>query len=343
MFCTKCGARSVPGSGFCGQCGASLVTARPPLRFTYLGTGGGLMKEIFVSVLLTVLTAGVFFFWAKTRFRRYYTGNVRLGGERFEYVGTGLELFLGFLKALVLVALMGGVLVAAEEMLGQEVGAALGGVLMLVALVMVMPVIMVGSRRYRMSRTVFRGVRFTFRGTVGRCALVYYSGLLLTIVTLGLCLPLFHNRMTKFFVRNTWYGNVRFEYDGKGGPLFGTHLLCVVLVPLTLGFSYLWYLAEFERHAARHSSILGSRFESGVDGSGLFEVRFLNSLLVIFTLGLGWPWARTRLLRYHIDRLAVTGPLDLDRVKQMAADASAVQEGLGTLLDGQTGLAEDFL
>lgn len=343
MFCSKCGARSASGNGFCGQCGAVLGTAPAPMRFSYVGTGGGLMKEILLSVLLTVVTAGVFFFWAKTRFRRYYTGKVRLAGEPFVYVGTGLELFIGFLKAVVLVALLAGVLMVAEVLLGQAVGGALAGVLFLVALVLVMPVILVGSRRYRLSRTVFRGVHFAFRGTVGRCALVYYSGLLLSIVTLGLYIPVFHNRMTRYFVRNTWYGQARFEYDGAGSPLFGTHVLCVFLAPMTLGFSYLWYLAEFERHAARHSSLLGARFESSVDGGGLFEVKFLNTLHVLFTLGIGWPWARTRTVRYHIDRLSVSGTLDLEAVKAKAMEGAATLGDVGTALEGETGLAEDLL
>lgn len=343
MFCSKCGMKAAAGSGFCGQCGASLTAAPAPMQFTYLGTGGGLMKEIFISVVLTLVTAGVFFFWAKTRFRRYYTANIQLQGEPFAYVGTGLELFVGFLKAVVLVGVLSGLLVLAEMLFGKEVGSTLAGISILVALLAVMPVIMTGSRRYRLSRTVFRGVRFSFRGSVGRCAVVYYSGLLLTIVTLGLYLPFFHNRMTKFFVRNSWYGDVKFEYDGSGGPLFGPHLLGVLLAPASLGFSYLWYLATFERHAAHHTSLMGTRFQSSVDGGGLFELKFLNSLLVLFTLGIGWPWARTRSLRFHISRLSVGGQLNLDTVKQHAVDASATADGVETLIQGQSGLAEDLV
>lgn len=343
MFCSKCGMQAAAGSGFCGHCGATLTAGQAPMRFAYLGTGGGLMKEIFIGVVLTLATAGVFFFWAKTRFRRYYTANTQLQGERFAYVGTGLELFIGFLKALALVGLLGGALVVVEMLMGQEVGTTLAGIAVLAALLAAMPVIMTGSRRYRLSRTVFRGVRFSFRGSVGRCAAVYYSGLLLTVLTLGLYLPFFHNRMTKFFVRNTWYGNVKIEYDGAGGPLFGPHLLGVMLALVSLGFSYLWYLAAFERHAAHHTSILGTRLQTTVDGAGLFELKFLNSLLVLFTLGIGWPWARTRSLRFHIGRLSVSGQLNLDAVRQQAMVASATAEGLGTLLDGQSGLAEDLV
>ena len=52
---------------------------------------------------LTVVTLGIYRFWARTRLRRYIWSSIKPGGDSFEYTGTGLEKFLGFLIALVVI------------------------------------------------------------------------------------------------------------------------------------------------------------------------------------------------------------------------------------------------
>jgi uncharacterized membrane protein YjgN (DUF898 family) len=64
----------------------------------------------FWTGLLTVLTLGIYRFWARTRLRRYIWSAIDAGGDSFEYTGTGLEKFLGFLIALVVLAVYLGLL-----------------------------------------------------------------------------------------------------------------------------------------------------------------------------------------------------------------------------------------
>ena len=59
---------------------------------------------------LTVVTLGIYRFWARTRLRRYIWSSIMPGGDSFEYTGTGLEKFLGFLIALVFLAVYLGLL-----------------------------------------------------------------------------------------------------------------------------------------------------------------------------------------------------------------------------------------
>ena len=72
----------------------------------YDATTGQVYKIWIVTVLLSILTLGIYRFWGKTRLRRYTTAGYSLqdekyvGEDRFEYTGTGGELFWGFLKAL---------------------------------------------------------------------------------------------------------------------------------------------------------------------------------------------------------------------------------------------------
>src|SRR5580704_4393738 len=66
----------------------------------YDGRLGALFRLWLKTMLLTILTLGFYRFWARTRIRKYLWSRVVLDGERFEYDGTGGELFLRFLITL---------------------------------------------------------------------------------------------------------------------------------------------------------------------------------------------------------------------------------------------------
>src|SRR5262245_27829204 len=52
------------------------------------------------NLVLTLLTLGLFRFWAKARERRYLWAHTRILGSELEWTGTGTELLFGFLLAL---------------------------------------------------------------------------------------------------------------------------------------------------------------------------------------------------------------------------------------------------
>ena len=55
-----------------------------------------LCKIHIVNILLTIVTIGLYRFWAKTRIRQYLWNHLEVEGDRLEYTGTGKELMLGF-------------------------------------------------------------------------------------------------------------------------------------------------------------------------------------------------------------------------------------------------------
>ena len=60
--------------------------------------GIGEFTGIFVvNLLLTIITIGIYRFWAITRWRRYFWSHMAFQEERFEYTGRGGKLFLGAL------------------------------------------------------------------------------------------------------------------------------------------------------------------------------------------------------------------------------------------------------
>ncbi|MYK57552.1 MAG: DUF898 domain-containing protein, partial [Rhodospirillaceae bacterium] len=77
---------------------------RPPIhRLTHDGRSGELFVIFLINLALSILTLGIYRFWGRTRIRRYVWSQTSLLGEPLEYTGRGVELFLGFLFALVVI------------------------------------------------------------------------------------------------------------------------------------------------------------------------------------------------------------------------------------------------
>jgi uncharacterized membrane protein YjgN (DUF898 family) len=72
----------------------------PRERIVEDGRFGDLFVLFIINMLLGVLTLGLYRFWGKTRIRKYIWSRMSLRGDRFEYSGRGMELFLGFVFAL---------------------------------------------------------------------------------------------------------------------------------------------------------------------------------------------------------------------------------------------------
>src|SRR5882762_4713710 len=70
----------------------------------YDGRLGPLFSLWLKVTLLAFLTLGFYRFWGRTRVRKYLWSRISLDGERFEYDGTGGELFRRFLVTLVVLA-----------------------------------------------------------------------------------------------------------------------------------------------------------------------------------------------------------------------------------------------
>lgn len=307
-------------------------------RFSFHGTGGDLFVVYVVNVLLTIVTLGVYSFWARTKVRRYLWAHTDFAGDRFAYHGTGVELLRGWLRAAGVMLLVGvvflvGVPVAAAPVIGAEAANVAAVVLFYCALALLIPIGIAGGRRYRLHRSSWRGIRFGFRGQIGEFLRLSVVGGLLTVVTLSLYLPYHANNLRKHLVDGARFGSVPLEYDGKGRDLWGAYALALLLTIPTLGLCWFWFAARRSRYYWEHTSLGGARFANTVTGGGLLTLTFTNALLVAFTLGLGFPWAQVRQHQYLSTNLSIAGPLDLAAVQQQAGSASETGEGLAAALE----------
>ena len=206
---------------------------------------------------LTVVTLGIYRFWARTRLRRYIWSSIMPGGDSFEYTGKGLEKFLGFLIALVVLAVYLGLLQIVLSFVGFNLWGAISSepnfpkdMLMQTAAtyavgLAVMPLIFFAqyrARRYMLSRTRWRGLRFAMdAATLGYVwrALLYYG---MSLVTLGALMPLATFRLEKYMTDRMRYGDAGFEQEGQWTALYPAmrHLFIAAAVLLLSGVvSYL--------------------------------------------------------------------------------------------------------
>jgi uncharacterized membrane protein YjgN (DUF898 family) len=303
-------------------------------RLYFKGSAGSLLGIQLVNMLLILCTLGVYLFWAKVRVRRYLLGATEFEGDRFAYHGTGRELLIGSLKAGLVFVLPFMVLTNVPAFLQASAWVKVTcAIVAYVILSLFIPFAIVGTRRYRMSRTSWRGIRFSFRGRASTFFGIYFKGFLLTAVTLGLYTPFFEVKRYAFLTSNSYFGNRKFDFDGTGRDLFRPFIIAALLTLPTLGIYAFWYQAKKMRYLAERTAFEGARFSSTATGGGLLGLQLTNLLLVLLTLGIGLPWAIIRSFRYWYDHISLRGPLDLAAIEQEPQAASATAEGLAGFLD----------
>ena len=303
-------------------------------RLFFHGDGGSLFGIHIVNIFLTLVTLGIYSFWGRVKVRRYLLSQTEFEGDRFAYHGTGRELLIGSLKAMLVFGVPLAVLNYAPSLLGAGTAINIAAAILLYGILLVfIPFAMASARRYRLSRTSWRGIRFSFRGRMAELIKLFVGGSLLTMITLGLYYPIFETKQHGFMVSHSYLGNEKFHFDGRGRDLFGSFLLALLLFLPTLGLYWFWFLAKKDRYLWAHTSFGNASFRSTVTGANMLLLKLGNLLLLVFTLGLAWSWVLVRKARFVFAYLSLEGALDLEGIRQEAQVASATGEGLASFLD----------
>ena len=126
------------------------------------GYRGALLILALRTALVTMVTLGLYSFWARTRLRRWLWSSVRPGGTPLEYTGQPLEKLMGFFVAAVIVAFYVGLGVMFFGYLGlQWFGDMFIGVFL--SFFVILPLYFFAQyrgRRYLLNHTAWRGIRF---------------------------------------------------------------------------------------------------------------------------------------------------------------------------------------
>jgi uncharacterized membrane protein YjgN (DUF898 family) len=303
-------------------------------RLSFHGAGGTLFGIYLLNTFLAIFTLGIYSFWGKTKVRSYLWSQTELERDCFVYHGTGKELMSGFSRAMLVFGIPLTILNLLPNFLEPKEMLKIGSQVLTYIIVMIfVPVAMVGARRYRISRTSWRGIRFSFRGKIGDFMKIFLGGGFLTALSLGFYYPFFAVRRQAFMMRNSYFGNRRFEFDGNGRDLFKPYLLALLLTLPTLGLSWFWFLAKKQRYFWGHTHLDAIHFQSTVTGGRLLALHSTNLLLLVFTLGVAWSWVMVRKIRFAFTYLTLEGMMDPAMIRQEAQAASATGDVLAGLMD----------
>jgi uncharacterized membrane protein YjgN (DUF898 family) len=208
-----------------------------PVRLRFTGQSGDYWRLMIRGAVLQAITLGIYRFWLFTDMRRFLWAGTRAAGETPEYTGTATELFIGFLIAIGLL-----IPVYALFFLGSlELGlvSQLSGVAAFTVLAGFSEYAGYRARRYRLARTVFRGLRFHQTGS----AIGYAARAMLwwipVVLTLGIAWPWAMANLERYKMRNTFYGNLGGGFAGSGALLFWHGFLIWLLAagPLAAGLT----------------------------------------------------------------------------------------------------------
>jgi uncharacterized membrane protein YjgN (DUF898 family) len=198
------------------------------VRLRFVGDRGDYWRLMIRGGVLQAITLGIYRFWLFTDMRRFLWASTEVEGETLEYTGTPVELLIGFLLAIgILVPVYALFLVASLEL---GILSALSGVVAFVGLAGFGQYAVYRARRYRLTRTVFRGLRFHQGGSAVRYAVRAMLWWIPIGMTLGLASPWATANLERYKMRNTFYGSLGGSFAGAGGRLFGRTILIWVLV-----------------------------------------------------------------------------------------------------------------
>jgi uncharacterized membrane protein YjgN (DUF898 family) len=199
-----------------------------PIEFT--GSGSEYFRIWIVNLLLTLVTVGLYFPWAKVRRLRYFYGNTLVDGEPLGFHGNAFKMFKGF----VIVAAFFGLYSLAGHF------SPTAGFVMFLVIAALWPALFKSSMQFRMVNTSWRGLRFGFGGTTQDAYRACLPLFIPSVLILGLMLiaPELQDPSPKVQPSSLWLG------------IFGLLMLLTLLISPWL----MWNLKNYQHSHYRYSS-----------------------------------------------------------------------------------------
>ncbi|CAA6804054.1 MAG: Thymidylate kinase (EC [uncultured Sulfurovum sp.] len=287
------------------------------LRFT--GSGSEYFKIWIVNILLTIITLGIYYPWAKVRNKRYFYGNTNLAERNFEYHATGKQLFIGFLIAV-------GIFIV-FQIISQI--SPIGGLVLLGVLFVAIPWIIWRSLMFNMRVTSFSNVHFAFKGELKQSYINFFfypflllltfygipllsffvlpAGgsfeavvLLLGILGMGVAFYLFaviKKKNTEYVINGSRYGQGKFETDIEATKFMMINLKTLgisLLVFMVFGI----FMALFGGGMEIVTALNPETLEQGQIPAGLIGMIVMISLFMNFAMILIMSFTITRQRTY---------------------------------------------
>ncbi|MBA2920940.1 DUF898 family protein [Sphingomonas sp. MAH-20] len=342
--------------------------AAPDSAFRFTGNWREFAPIALTNLLLTIVTLGIYRFWARARERRYLWSRTEFIDDTLEWTGTGREMFIGFVivMAVLLPAILfvqfgfqamilrGLVAPAFLLMLGLYLGFfALVGLARYRAL------------RYRLSRTYWHGIRGGGEPGGWGFAFSYLWKTLVGAFVIGLLVPWAWTSLWNERWNRMSFGPHPFEASANTEGLMGRWML-VLATPILAGLVVVatasqggsnpetvalmglatifaiyavWAIVGLGFFAAYARKAIGSLEMGGLQFA--FTARSMDWLklflghvgIVLATLGIGFVFISYRNWAFFIRHLEASGEVSLDTLTQSTSPVGADAEGLASAFD----------
>jgi uncharacterized membrane protein YjgN (DUF898 family) len=253
-----------------------LTTAR---HVTFSGRRPDFRRLVTRGAMLELVTVGFYRFWLATDMRRHLWSHTAIDGDTAEYTGTAKELLIGFLFALaILVPIYIAYFIVGLEAERYQAFASFPLVLFFYLFAQFA---IYRARRYRLSRTVWRGVRFWMTGSGLSYAWRAALWGLLVMVSLGFALPWRAAALERFKMRHSYYGELQGRFDGTGAEFFKCGWWLWLLMFVSWPVAFLAYPFIYAAYKA-------IEWRWWISGIRFGDVRFESDLPRAALIGLYW-------------------------------------------------------
>lgn len=200
-----------------------------------------LIGLLVVNAVLSLLTLGIYRFWARTKVRRRIWSSISLYGDSLTYTGTAKELLIGFLLALVLLVPVFGIIGIVTNLLPLSLTSIIIQQFLPLAVLLFLGIVAVFyARRYLLTRTQWRGIHAGQTGTLGDFFLFHLKAYAVMFLTLGLAAPWAQARIHNYRASITYYGTQPFSANATPDRLWGPYLL--LWLPMAVAYAAMLYL-----------------------------------------------------------------------------------------------------
>jgi uncharacterized membrane protein YjgN (DUF898 family) len=209
-------------------------TQMPSLAYI---TRPGLERLVLRNLALNMVTLWIYRFWAKTRWRRHIWTSVSLLGDPIEYTGTGAEMFKGFLIALAVLAPLFILFNLWQWAVSESaIGLLFEQIIYFATLYFLIVAARFYARRYRLSRTWWRGVPLALDARFIDYLKVHFTQYGLALLTLFLLWPRASLMVEAWLMSKTRLGNVHFDCKIEWRPAFWPWItfLCGALLAVAI-------------------------------------------------------------------------------------------------------------
>jgi uncharacterized membrane protein YjgN (DUF898 family) len=250
----------------------------PPLPLAFSGDRSEFRHLVTRGAALELVTVGFYRFWLATDIRRHLWSNTVIDGDATEYTGRARELLIGFLIAMaIIVPIYLAYFIAGLE---AERFKAFASIPLVLFFYVFGQFAIYRARRYRLTRTVWRGVRFWMSGSGWAYAGMSLLWGLGVIFTLGLLLPWREAALERYKMRHSYYGDLQGRFDGRGWEFFKRGWWLWLLAPFSY---YLFPAAPFV-----YAAYKAVEWRWWLSGIRFGDVRLESTMRKSALIGLYW-------------------------------------------------------